>query len=88
MRPGSPGFIVRLIALLGLAATCCAQFSGSIQGTVQDPTGAAVPSAKVQLKNTDTNVTTTATSDTEGNYRFISLAPGSYTLMVDDSVLI
>jgi hypothetical protein len=30
-------------------------------------------------------VVTTATSDTEGNYRFVSLAPGSYQLTVDAS---
>ena len=84
MRPCSPRFSIRFFALLGLAtASCWAQFSASIQGTVQDPASAAVPNAKVQLKNTDTNVVTLTTSDTGGNYRFISLAPGSYQVTVE-----
>ena len=68
-----------------ITASCWAQFSGSIQGTVQDPAGAVVPNAKVQLKNTETGVVTATTSDGEGNYRFVSLAPGSYQIAVDAS---
>jgi hypothetical protein len=84
MWPSSPRFVIRLVTLLVLVtASCWAQFSGSIQGTVQDPASAVVPNAKVQLKNTDTNVVTTTTSDTEGNYRFVSLAPGSYQVTVE-----
>jgi len=68
-----------------LTASCWAQFSGSIQGTVQDPAGAVVPNAKVQLKNTATSVAVATTSDVEGNYRFVSLAPGSYQISVEAS---
>jgi carboxypeptidase family protein/TonB-dependent receptor-like protein len=83
MLPGSQ-FITRFTALaVVLTAACWAQFSGSIQGTVQDPAGAVVPNSKVQLKNTGTGVAAATTSDAEGNYRFVSLAPGSYQLSVD-----
>src|ERR1017187_5580710 len=84
MSPSSRCSVIRFAALsvLGTAA-CWAQFSGSIQGTVQDPAGAVVPNAKVQLKNPATSVVTATTSDAEGNYRFVSLAPGSYQLTVD-----
>jgi len=50
---------------------------------VTDPAGSVVPNAKIQLKNTETTVTATTASDAEGNYRFVSLAPGSYQLTVD-----
>src|SRR3954452_12081502 len=77
---------VRLAAfVLVLSAACWAQFSGSIQGTIQDPAGAVVPNAKVQLKNTETGVSTATTSDSEGNYRFVSLPPGSYQILADAS---
>ncbi|HEY1338043.1 MAG TPA: TonB-dependent receptor, partial [Bryobacteraceae bacterium] len=70
--------------MLSLIAGCCwAQFSGSIQGTVQDPAGAVIPNAKAQLKNTETSVVSTASSNSEGTFRFVSLAPGSYQLTVD-----
>ncbi|HEX3877423.1 MAG TPA: TonB-dependent receptor [Bryobacteraceae bacterium] len=84
MWPRSPRAVARLFAFFTfLSASCWAQFSGSIQGTVQDPAGAIVPNAKVQLKNTQTAVVTTTSSDAEGNYRFVSLAPGVYQITVD-----
>ena len=79
-------FVTRFVTLaVVLTASCWAQFSGSIQGTVQDPAGAVVPNAKVQLKNTATSVAVATTSDVEGNYRFVSLAPGSYQISVEAS---
>ena len=84
MEPRLVSVATRLVALLmATAALCWAQFSGSIQGTIQDPAGAVVPNAKVQLKNTETSVVATTTSDAEGNYRFVSLAPGSYQITID-----
>jgi hypothetical protein len=86
MSPSSRWFVIRFAVLaVVMSAACWGQFSGSIQGTVQDPAGAVVPNAKVQLKNTETNVASTTTSDSEGNYRFVSLAPGSYQVTVDAS---
>src|SRR5450432_1552366 len=82
MRLCPPKFVVPAL-LAVFAVTCYAQFSASIQGTVQDPASAVVPNAKVQLKNAQTGVVTAAVSDSEGNYRFISLAPGSYTISVE-----
>src|SRR5882762_5737527 len=75
---------ITLIALLGLACgSALAQFTGSIQGTVQDPSNAAVATAKVILVSTATGVTATAVSDASGNYRFVSLAPGAYRVTVE-----
>ena len=70
--------------LLALCAGLCrAQFSGSIQGIVQDPSGAVVPNAAVRLLNLRTQVTSEAKTSAEGNYRFVSLAPGSYQITVE-----
>ena len=66
-----------------LTAAAFAQFTASIQGVVQDPTGAGVPKASVQLVNTATAITAVTTTDTAGNYRFVSLAPGSYRITVE-----
>ena len=62
-----------------------AQFSGNIQGDVRDPSGAAVAGAVVTLNNAATNVNQTANTDTAGNYRFVSLAPGDYKVSVSVS---
>jgi outer membrane receptor protein involved in Fe transport len=64
---------------------CSAQFSASIQGVVQDPSGAGVGKAKVELVNSATQVTISTTSDASGDFRFSSLAPGSYSVRVEAS---
>ena len=72
-----------LFALLVLVAIPAkAQFTATIQGVVQDQTGASVSSASVELVNTATGALTTTTTDTSGNYRFVSLAPGDYKITV------
>lgn len=81
--------VARIVGLFLLAcflvATCRAQFTSSIQGIVQDPSGAGVPKAKIQLVNVATNVSQTTATDDAGNYRFVSLAPGNYTITVEVS---
>ncbi len=69
-----------LLLLLLTAMAAFAQFSGSIQGTVVDPSGAVVGNAKLTLTNKATQVTSETTTDSNGTYRFPSLAPGSYTI--------
>jgi Carboxypeptidase regulatory-like domain len=73
-----PLFCARLLFLLSFTSIAClAQFTGSIQGVVHDESGALVPNAKITLVNQETGVQTTATSDQAGNYRYVSLAPGT-----------
>ena len=60
-----------------------AQFTASIQGVVQDPTGAGVAKAHIELVNIATGVTKIDASDASGNYRFVSLAPGNYKISVE-----
>src|SRR5437879_101898 len=71
------------VIILLLAGSTCAQFTGNIQGTVADPSGAAVAQAKVTLINVATQVSATTNTDASGSYRFLSLAPGSYKITVE-----
>jgi hypothetical protein len=75
-------FIKLLVIVLLISGSAWAQFSSSVQGTVTDPTGAVVVGAKVSLVNTVTHVSASTTSSATGLYRFLSLAPGSYTITV------
>jgi hypothetical protein len=59
------------------------QFSGSVQGIVQDPAGSVVPKAAVTLLNTATQVSSSTTTNQGGEYRFLSLAPGSYEVTAE-----
>jgi hypothetical protein len=67
-----------LAAAAFFATECSAQFSASIQGRVSDPTGGSVAGAVVTLTNTATQVSDRTTSDSSGNYRFLTLPPGPY----------
>ena len=54
--------------------------TGVIQGTITDPTGAAVPGANVEAKNVDTNFTRSQDSDAGGRFAFLQMPPGRYTV--------
>ncbi len=74
--------VCRLFVFLVFTTSAFAQFSGSVAGTVLDPSGAAVPKAEIDVTNLDTGVAVHQTSDPSGNFRFNSLAPGRYELGV------
>ena len=54
--------------------------TGSIYGTVSDPSGAVIPNAVVTVRNVQTGITHTAQSNGSGNYVFPALDPGDYTV--------
>ena len=61
------------------AATARAQLtSGTITGTVQDQSSAAVPSASVTVKNVETGVARATVSGPTGRYEVPNLQPGAY----------
>lgn len=76
--------IAVLLGLMMMSATLMAQSttSGAISGTVTDATGAVIPGAKVEVRNTDTNNVSPATADEVGHYRAVNLAPGSYEVKI------
>ena len=69
-------------ALLAPALFAQSLTSGGVTGTVTDPSGAAVPSANVTLKNNDTGAMQNTTTNSTGAYRFALLNPGSYSVSV------
>jgi uncharacterized membrane protein len=78
-----PRCCLGILFVILFTTAALAQFTASIQGVVQDPTGAGVPKATVQVVNANTAVTGVTTTDGAGNYRFVSLAPGRYKITVD-----
>ena len=56
------------------------QAAANINGTVTDPTGSFVEGAKVTLTNVATNVTRSTVSNSTGNYVFVDVLPGPYTM--------
>ncbi len=72
------------LALVFLVRPSPAQtMSGRISGTVTDPTGAAVPGARVIITNTNTQSVRTVTTDQQGFYVAEDLPIGPYSIVVD-----
>jgi len=56
--------------------------SSSLQGTVTDPSGSAIAGATVRLSNSDSKIERATTTGQQGEYRFLALPPGTYSLSV------
>ena len=57
--------------------------TGSIEGTVTDTTGAAVPGIAVKVTSPNLISAQTATTDDSGRYRILNLPPGRYAVTVE-----
>jgi hypothetical protein len=72
-------FIVVFCAVLGLQAYAqSGGNSGSISGTVLDPTGAVVPNATVEIHNLVSQYDRTTTTDSKGNFTFSNVPFNPY----------
>lgn len=69
---------ISLSALLAFAAMAQVSGSGTITGTITDPSGAAVPAASVVVRNTATGIERKLESNEAGNYVAAFLQPGPY----------
>lgn len=70
--------------LLVLSSTLRGQgAAGSVTGLVTDPSDSVVANVKVGLRNLDTGLTTSATSNNEGAYNFPSVPRGRYELSAE-----
>jgi hypothetical protein len=56
---------------------------GGIKGVAQDTRSASVPRAKITLKNEATGVSANAESDSSGQFSFLNLAPGLYSVTAE-----
>ena len=76
-----------VVSLLFIAGFCVADasaqtVSGTLRGTVSDPTGALVPNATVTVRSTETGLERTVTTNEEGLYNMPFLPIGNYTVEV------
>src|SRR5579859_895887 len=69
-------------SLAVFAVSAFGQATTSVRGRITDPSGAAIPSAQVQLTRADTNFSRRTVASNEGSYELLQLPPGTYTLSV------
>src|SRR5258708_12803555 len=76
-----------LLMAFALFVVCCSTsmaqtITGSVNGTVTDPTGAVVPNAKVTATNVDTGIATATTTNGDGIYNLRFLQIGNYKIPI------
>lgn len=76
-------FVLPLLAALFCGWTLAQTTSGTIAGTVLDPTGAVVPAASVTLTDEGTKEIRETTGSDSGEFVFAAVRPGTYTVAVE-----
>lgn len=73
-----------LLVLTALAGVARAQFdSATVLGFISDQSGAAMPGVTVTLTNPATGISTTAVTDDRGQYQFLNVRIGTYSLKAE-----
>ena len=73
--------VLTLVALFATSALASAQIlSGTVSGVVKDDQGGVLPGVLVTLQGVD--ATQTYTTESNGDFRFLNLAPGPYKVTV------
>ncbi|MCM3903104.1 MAG: TonB-dependent receptor [Pyrinomonadaceae bacterium] len=75
--------LVALFAYLSLPVA--AQTTGNIFGSVTDEKQSVIPNATVTARSTETNISRTVQTDSDGRYRFENLPVGPYEVTVEAS---
>ena len=78
LRPG----LCALVAMLFASTLLAQRITGTIRGTISDPSGALVPAASVTVRQVETGLTRTTSSDHTGNYLLLELPVGHYSLEI------
>ena len=77
-------FLVGLLLTLTCSLIAWAQVdTATVTGTVRDTTGAVLPNATVTARETDTGISTAATSDNNGNFVITPLKIGRYSVTAE-----
>ncbi len=71
-----------LFLLLATVSVLAQTTNGSLQGTVTDPTGAAIGGAAVTARNMDTGLTVSTVTSNAGLYSLPNVPPGRYAITV------
>ncbi|MBI2819350.1 MAG: TonB-dependent receptor, partial [Acidobacteria bacterium] len=80
----TPRVLITGVLLLGylVQGALTQTVTGTILGTVKDTSGALVPDASVEIRNTETGATRVVQTDERGAYRALRLSPGNYQVQV------
>src|SRR5919112_6191223 len=75
--------LLACFALFAGSALAQSSTTGSIEGSVTDSTGAAVPGVSVKVTSPNLISAQTATTDDNGRFRVLNLPPGKYAITIE-----
>ena len=78
MKIGYRFTLILALSLLILPSLAFAQTTGTIEGTVTDQGGGALPGVTVEATSPNLQGARSTTTGTDGRFRFVSLPPGQY----------
>lgn len=78
-------FPVALLLLLAAPVFAQSISSGTVTGTVLDPSQMVIPQAYVELRNPVTGYSQTVTTDDTGAFRFNNVPPNMYEIRITAS---
>ncbi len=76
------GAMVLACLIMWLCGFAAGQAATSLRGTITDPSGRTVIGAKVVLANSESKTERTATTTEQGQFQFLFVPPGTYSLSV------
>jgi hypothetical protein len=76
-------YAIAMMALLAVSAAAQSAATAELHVSVKDPKGAVVKNATVAIRNEAQNFGRTTTSNVNGEYQFLLLPPGRYTVKVE-----
>ncbi len=76
-------FALAAVLSLGAGSQAFAQSTGTVRGTITDPSGAAIPNATITATATTTGIKRTAASNESGIFVFPDLPIGAYSLKIE-----
>ncbi len=82
---GTLAYVLACMALLTISAAAQSSATAELHVSVKDPKGALVKDATVAVRNEAQSFGRTTTSNVNGEYQFLLLPPGSYTVSVEAS---
>ena len=83
VRLGVVVLTLMFLVAVGIRSASAQFDTGTVVGTVKDKSGASVSDAKVTLTNAETGVSVTRTSNSDGNYEFVSMRAGIYLVSAE-----
>jgi outer membrane receptor protein involved in Fe transport len=76
-------FLVLFLLLTATGMTLAQDATGRIVGNASDPSGAAIPNAKVTVTNEATRISQSISTDKDGFYQVLALPIGNYSVTIE-----